>query len=51
MSSYTCKICGKPGADIAYFCTGMVEVVYLHPRMRSANVMGRATGVDQRPSS
>jgi len=25
-----CKVCGKPGASTAYFCTGMVAVVYLH---------------------
>ena len=26
----TCEICGKPGANIAYFAIGMVAVVYRH---------------------
>jgi len=26
----TCEICGQPGAHVAYFRTGMVEVVYRH---------------------
>jgi hypothetical protein len=25
-----CQICGKPGATVAYFATGMTEVVYRH---------------------
>jgi hypothetical protein len=26
----TCNVCGKPGAALAYFATGMTEVVYRH---------------------
>jgi|GraSoiStandDraft_30_1057271.scaffolds.fasta_scaffold1951443_1 hypothetical protein len=26
----SCDICGKPGATVAYFATGMAAVVYRH---------------------
>jgi hypothetical protein len=26
----TCNVCGEPGATVAYFATGMTEVVYRH---------------------
>jgi hypothetical protein len=55
-ASRTCDICGLPGATIAYFATGMREVVYRHhacdrrhaPRELSPSEERHEWGVNQR---
>jgi hypothetical protein len=50
-----CSICGKPGATVAYFATGMAEVVYRHqecdrhgaPRELSPSEERQAWSIDQ----
>jgi len=48
----TCHICGKDGAGVAYFATGMAEVVYRHhecdrPREVSPSEERQEWSIDQ----
>jgi hypothetical protein len=44
----TCEICGKPNANVAYFRTGMAEIVYRHHECDRKALMREASPSEER---